>query len=150
MATKSTKKNWAITAADFGKSLKGFGINLLVTDMKASIDFSKNVLNAQITYWNEDFAVLHHGDAQWMLHTDHTYENNSLLGFVQNTEGRGQGVELHLYELDPDAAEARALAHDSILLAGCLNKPHGLRECYILDPDGYCWVASRPLREGEE
>ena len=24
------------------------------------------------------------------------------------------------------------------------DKPHGLREAYILDPDGYCWVPGRP------
>ena len=29
------------------------------------------------------------------------------------------------------------------------NKPHGLREAYILDPDGYCWVPSRPLTDAE-
>ena len=149
MATKSTKDDWSISAPDFGKSLKGFGINLLVADMEASIAFSREVLEASVIYWNEDFAVLGHNETQWMLHTDHTYEDNPLLGFVANTDGRGQGVELHLYELDPDAAEARARKRADIVLAGCLNKPHGLRECYILDPDGYCWVASRNLQNGE-
>ncbi len=150
MATKSTKGDWSISPADFGKSLKGFGINLLITDMKATADFSKQVLGADIVYWNEDFAVLKLGDVQWMLHTDHTYSDNPLLGFVQNAEGRGQGVELQLYNQDPDAAEARARARDNVVLAGCLNKPHGLRECYILDPDGYCWVLSRGLKDGEK
>ena len=150
MTSKSTKDDWAISAPDFGKSLKGLGINLLVTNMNATLEFSKQVLGATAVYWNEDFAVLKLGSAQWMLHTDHTYSDNPLLGFVENAEGRGQGVELQLYNQDPDAAESRARAAGEILLAGCLNKPHGLRECYILDPDGYCWVISRPLQSGEE
>lgn len=149
MSTKSTKDDWSVSASDFGKSLKGLGINLLVTNMEATLDFSKNTLGASVTYWNEDFAVIRLGDVQWMLHTDHTYNDNPLLGFVKNADGRGQGVELQLYNQDPDAVEARARNRDELVLAGCLNKPHGLRECYVLDPDGYCWVISRPLGEGE-
>jgi hypothetical protein len=26
------------------------------------------------------------------------------------------------------------------VLSEAADKPHGLRESYILDPDGYCWV----------
>lgn len=145
MATKSSKKPWKISPEDFGKSLRGFGVNLLVQDMEASLAFARDILQAEILYWNEDFAALKHGDTTWMLHTDHTYNDHPLMGFVRGQDGRGMGVELHLYDLDPDAAEARARAADYHILAGSLDKPHGLRECYILDPDGYCWVASRPL-----
>jgi hypothetical protein len=31
------------------------------------------------------------------------------------------------------------------VLAGALDKSHGLREAYILNPDGYCWVPDIPL-----
>jgi hypothetical protein len=31
------------------------------------------------------------------------------------------------------------------VLANSLNKAHGLRKAYILDPDGYCWVPYTPL-----
>ncbi len=150
MSSKSSKPDWSISPANYGKSLKGFGINLLVTNMEASVNFAKDVLGADVLYWNEDFAVLSWGDIQWMLHTDHTYENNPLLGFVSGGNGRGQGAEFHLYELDPDQAEERARARGDTILSGALNKAHGLRECYILDPDGYCWVASRPLMGNEE
>lgn len=147
MATRSTKPDWSVSAVDYGRSLKGFGANLLVRDVEASKNFAEQVLNAGVVYWNEDFAVLHAGEAQWMLHADHTYGDNPLLGFVEGVEGRGQGVELHLYERDPDEAEAAARARGDIVLAGSLDKSHGVRECYLLDPDGYCWVASRPLAE---
>jgi uncharacterized glyoxalase superfamily protein PhnB len=155
MTSKSTKEPWSIDAPDFGKSLKGIGFNLLVADMARAVAFAKTVLQAEIRYWNEDFAVVTLGGGEWMLHADHTYSDNPLLGFVRNEdgspiEGRGIGAEFHLYNQDPDAAEQRARDFGAIVLAGCLNKPHGLRECYILDPDGYCWVVSRPLAGGEE
>ncbi|WP_259780703.1 VOC family protein [Aestuariispira ectoiniformans] len=145
MATKSTKEAWSVSPEEYGRSLNGFGVNLLVRDMEASLAFAQDVLQAETVYWNEDFAVLRRGGASWMLHADHTYEDNPLLGFVQGQEGRGAGVELRLYDLDPDATEARARTRGDHVLSGAQDKPHGLRECYLLDPDGYCWVPSRPL-----
>ena len=76
MATRSTKPDWSVSAVDYGRSLKGFGANLLVRDVEASKNFAEQVLNAGVVYWNEDFAVLHAGEAQWMLHADHTYDDN--------------------------------------------------------------------------
>ena len=72
--------------------------------------FAEQVLNADVVYWNEDFVVLRSGETQWMLRADHTYTDNPLLGFVEGAGGRSQGVELHLYERDPDEAEAAARA----------------------------------------
>ncbi len=155
MTSKSTKEPWSVDAPSYGKGLTGVGFNLLVAEMTRAIDFATNVLGAETRYWNEDFAVLSANGADWMLHADHTYSANPLLGFVRDENGdpiesRGIGAEFHLYNQDPDAAEQRARDFGAIILAGCLNKPHGLRECYILDPDGYCWVVSRPLAQGEE
>ncbi len=147
MATKSTKPSWPVSAVDYGRSLKRFGANLLVCDVEASKNFAEQVLNASVVYWNEDFAVFRAGEIHWMLHADHIYADNPLLGFVESVEGRGQGVELHLYELDLDEAEVAARAGGHVALAGSLDKPHGVRECYLLDPEDYCWVASRPLDE---
>ena len=31
-----------------------------------------------------------------------------------------------------------------VVLAGAADKPHGVREAYILDPEGYCWVPTVP------
>ncbi|MDX1738615.1 MAG: hypothetical protein R3261_10280 [Alphaproteobacteria bacterium] len=149
MTSKSTKSPWHVNPVDYGRSLKGLGINLLVRDMEASLDFYKSVVQAHVNYWNEDFAVLSRGDVQWMLHADHTYSDNSYQGIVTGQEARGTGIELRLYDLDPDLAEAKAREGDFIILNGSLNKPHGLRECYLLDPDGYCWVPSRPLTDEE-
>jgi catechol 2,3-dioxygenase-like lactoylglutathione lyase family enzyme len=132
-------------ADDYGRELKGLGINLLVRDVAASVEFAQAVLGAGTVYADADFAVLRHGDAEWMLHADHTYEDNPLHGFVAGLEGRGAGAELRLHGSDPDKAEAAARAAGHTVLAGAADKPHGLREAYILDPDGYCWVPDRPV-----
>lgn len=143
MAMKRTGTPW-MPAEEYGRSLTGLGINLLVRDVAASVEFAKTVLGAEPVYADPDFAVLRHGDAEWMLHADHSYEDNALHGFVAGLEGRGVGVELRLHHCDPDRAEAAARADGYIVFAGAADKPHGLREAYILDPDGYCWVPDSP------
>lgn len=142
MATKRTGTPW-VPADAFGRTLKGFGVNLLVRDINASVVFATRVLGADVIYKDADFAVLRRDGAQWLLHADHTYEDNPLHGFVAGDAARGAGVELRLYDCDPDAAEAAARAGGHTVLAGATDKPHGLREAYLLDDDGYCWVASR-------
>lgn len=136
-------------AAAFGKSLTGIGISLLVTDVAATVEFSKKILKAEAMYADDSFAIMRHGESVWMLHFDGTYHSNPLLGLVEDQEGRGRGAELRLYNQDPDQAEADANEAGYKVLFESLNKPHGLRECYILDPDGYCWVLSRHLKDGE-
>jgi len=141
---KRTKEPW-MDAADFGRSIPdGLGVNLLVRDIAASVAFQREVLGAGIVYEDEDFAVLRGYGAIWLLHADHAYLENPLTGIVGGTETRGAGVELRLYGCDPDAAEARAEARGDIVLAGSLDKPHGLRECILIDPDGYTWLPTVP------
>ncbi|MDH3228910.1 MAG: hypothetical protein OEN55_03855 [Alphaproteobacteria bacterium] len=141
MAVKRGGTPW-MPADAFGRTLRGFGINLLVRDIEASVAFATDVLGATVVYGDADFAVLRRDTAEWLLHADHTYEDNPLHGFVAAGAGRGVGVELRLYDCDPDVAEAAARARGHIVLAGATDKPHGLREAYLLDPDGYCWVPS--------
>lgn len=145
MVTKRTGTPW-MAADALGRTLRGFGVNLLVRDIEASVAFATRVLGAAVVYADADFAVLRHGEAEWLLHADHTYADNPLHGFVAEESGRGAGVELRLYDRDPDAAEAAARADGYVVLAGATDKPHGLREVYLLDADGYCWIPSRPLR----
>ena len=64
------------------------------------------------------------------------------MGSPAETEVRGVGAELRVMGLDPDAAEGRARAAGYTVLAGSLDKAHGMREAYILDADGYLWVPS--------
>ena len=133
----------------YGRSLKGLGINLLVRDVDRSLAFLRDVLQVEVVYANPDFAVLDYQGQQWMLHADHTYHSNPLLALTGDGVLRGAGAEFHLYDLDPDRAEDRARAGGYHVLQEATNKPHGLRECYLVDPDGYVWVASRAIPDEE-
>ncbi|TGR60326.1 hypothetical protein EN866_42860, partial [Mesorhizobium sp. M2D.F.Ca.ET.223.01.1.1] len=66
----------------------------------------------------------------------------SMTGVTADSETRGAGIELRLYGADPDMVEKKATALGHIVLAGSTDKPHGLRECYIVGPDGYVFVPS--------
>lgn len=128
-------------APEFGRSFKpGLGVNLLMRDVGEGVRFAREVLGATILHANEDFAAIRFGESVWMLHHDRTYRGNALQGLVQGLEGRGAGIELRLYGCSPDDAEARARSLGFIVLAESIDKPHGLRECVILDHEGYAWV----------
>ncbi len=129
-----------MSAADFGRSLTGLGINLLVASMARALAFQRQVLQVEEVYADADFAVLRHQGAVWMLHADHTYDRHPLLPLLGDGAVRGLGCELRLYGIDPDAAEARARAAGFTVLAATADKPHGLREAYLLDADNYLWV----------
>ncbi len=132
-------------AAEYGRSLKGFGVNLLVASVERAREFHREVLAAEEVYHDPDFAVYRASGAEWMLHADHTYKDHPLMGSLQPDIPRGIGVELRLHGRDPDAAEARARELGHTVLAGAMDKPHGLREAYIVDGDGYLWVPDVPI-----
>ena len=128
-------------AADaYGRSLTGMGVNLLVREVARSVAFLTEVLGLERVYADADFAVLRHGNQDVILHADHAYAEHPLLALTGDGALRGAGVELRLYGIDPDAAEARARARGETVFAKTQDKPHGLRECYLADPDGYIWV----------
>lgn len=125
----------------FGRGLaKGVGVNILVPDVETSIRWQAEVLQAAVVYWEDHFAVMRALGAVWLVHSDWSYRDHEMTGAVQGVEARGAGVEIRLYGLDPDACEARARAIGGDVLAGAMDKPHGLREAYLVDPDGYIWV----------
>lgn len=144
--TASNQEPW-MSAPEYGRSLRGFGVNLLVRDVARSCAYLVEVLNLEQVYANADFAVLRHAGHDIMLHADGTYGEHPLLSLTGDGAIRGAGAELRLYGLDPDAAEARARARGDMVLAAAADKPHGLRECYLADGDGYVWVPSLALAE---
>lgn len=138
-----------MAADDYGRSIRpGLGINLLVRDVAASVRFAETVLGATATYADADFAVLRAVGAEWMLHGDHTYLDNPLTGIVAGAETRGAGVEIRLYGADPDIAEKAARDGGWTVLAGAIDKPHGLREAVLVDDDGYVWVPGTAIAAG--
>ena len=96
MAKKRTGDPW-MPAPKYAATLRGLGVNLLVTSIPASVSFAETVFSAQCVYSDPDFAVLRLGDMEWMLHADHTYDKHPLAGFVANIDGRGAGAEFRLH-----------------------------------------------------
>jgi catechol 2,3-dioxygenase-like lactoylglutathione lyase family enzyme len=135
-----------VKAEDFGRSLKGIGLNLVVRDVKRLAAFLERVFGMTPHRLSADFAIMtYHGDV-FQLHSDGTYGANPLLGLLPEAGARGAGLEIRLYETDPDDAAARASGEpDVTILQQPTDKPHGLRECYILCENGYAWVPSRRL-----
>ena len=137
-------KPW-MPADEYGRSLRGLTVNLLVRDIARSLDFAREVLGVDPVYSDPDFAMLRHGASEWMLHADHTYLDHPLHGSLAADDPRGIGAEIRLHDTDPDAAEEAARSRGDPILAGAMDKPHGLREVFILDPDGYLWAIDQPL-----
>jgi hypothetical protein len=129
----------------FGASLSGIGLNLLVRDTIVEAAFLEAVFAMQKYRVSADYAILTYHGHILQLHADHTYAGNPLLGVVAGQPSRGAGAEFRLYETDPDEAVGRAHALGAEVLQEPTDKPHGLRETYILCPNGYAWVASRAL-----
>jgi hypothetical protein len=64
------------------------------------------------------------------------YGEHPLLALTGDNALRGVGIELRLHGIDPDVAAAAAHRGDYTVLAVPADKAHGLREAYIVDPDG--------------
>ena len=143
---RATEPSW-MPAPEYGRGLRGLGINLVVRDVTTALVFQTEVLGAEVVHGDVDFAALRGYGAEWMLHADHTYSDHPLKGSLGGDLARGIGAELRLYGRDPDAAETKARELGFEVLAGALDKPHGLREAYIIDQDGYLWVPGVPLTE---
>ncbi len=134
-----------MSADEYGRSLFGLSVNILVSDIGRALEFQQRVLGVEVVYSDADFAVLRGYGAEWMMHADHTYESHPMKTAVAGLEARGGGVELRLHGCDPDRAEAAARREGYVVLAAASDMPHGLRETFLLDPDGYVWVPDRPL-----
>ncbi len=133
-----------VDAETFGKSLSGIGLNLLVRDVPAECAFLAQVFGMKAFQPTADFAILTYGKDVFQLHSDGTYHSNPLLGLLPESPPRGGGIEIRLYESDPDEAVTIAKTLGATILQEPSDKPHGLREAYILCENGYAWVPSKP------
>lgn len=134
-----------LSAPEMAHHLHGFGINLLVRHTHPTTQFLHQILRFRILRHSPDYAVLSHRRRLYQLHADPTYATHPLLAHLPEAGLRGAGIELRLYRTNPDQAEHRARAAGHTILQPSTDKPHGLRECYLLDPDGYCWVPCTPI-----
>ena len=132
-------------APAYSKTLVGLTVNLLVREMAPALEFQEKVLGADVVYSDPDFAAVQGYGGVWNLHADHTYDDHPARTALAPEMLRGLGAELRLHGCDPDAAEAAAREHGYRVLDPTADKGHGLREVYILDPDGYLWVPDVPV-----
>ena len=129
-------------AVEVGHALEDFGVNLLVRDVLRTVEFLETVFGFVQVSGSRDYSLLEFRGRLYQLHGDHTYSENPLPSLLPENGVRGAGVELRLFELDPDHCERLARDAGYEILMATADKLHGLRECFILDPDGYCWVPS--------
>lgn len=135
-----------VSAPQFGAGLRGLGLNLLVRDVRRTAELLQAIFGMTAHRVSVDFAILRYGGQLFQLHSDATFAGHPLHALLPEAGPRGAGLELRLYDTDPDAAWTAAQAHpDATPLRGPEDRPHGLREAVILCPDGYAWVPSRPL-----
>ena len=134
-----------VKAADIGASLRGIGLNLLVRDIRGMVAYLTDVFAMTAHQVSADFAIMLYGNQVFQLHSDGTYHANPLLALLPENPPRGAGIEIRLYDTDPDLAAKRAQAFGAMILQAPTDKPHGLREAYILCENGYAWAPSRPL-----
>ena len=134
-----------VTADSFGRTLRGIGLNLLVHNIARSVTFLRQVFEAEIFQPTDDFAIVSIGGSILQLHADHTYHSHPLPSLLSESAPRGGGIEIRLYDVDPDISVEKANAAGATILTPATDKPHGLREAHILDPDGYAWVPSSRL-----
>jgi hypothetical protein len=131
-----------VSAPDYGRSLMGLGFNLIVSDLYQSIHFATEIIGCTVFFKTDGFAAMKLHGKDFMFHVNSTYRGNELYATLTSDAPRGVGVELRCYTVDPDIAEAAARKHGYTVLAGSIDKPHGLRECMILDNDGFVWIPS--------
>ena len=146
MTTKRTEaQKWKVSAADFGRSLSGLSLNLLVRDIDRSLPFYTGVLGFTDLHHDPDFAALERDGVQLVLHADHTYAAQPWAPRLLEKGKRGFGAEIRILGIDPDAVEKRARAAGHTVLHATREWPHGWRDVVLEDPDGYTFAVGVPL-----
>lgn len=134
----------------FGKTLRGIMLNLMVRDMDKAVLFHQSVLKVNVIYSDPDITIVERDGQTWLIHADHTYDKHPLTPYMaQHSEkARGVGAEFRVHGLDPDEAEAAARLIGCEILDPTRDQPdHGLREVFIVDFEGYVWVPDMPLSD---
>ena len=131
-----------ISADEFGRSLSGVGVNILVKDVRRTVRFLERVFALKCHQVSNDFAIVSHDNHVFQLHADHTYHSHPMINLVPENPPRGLGIEIRLYDCDPDTAVKNAEAHQYVVLEPAITKPHGLREVFIQCHNGYVWCPS--------
>jgi catechol 2,3-dioxygenase-like lactoylglutathione lyase family enzyme len=134
-----------MSAADYGRTLSGLSVNLIVRDVERSVPFYAGVLAMRRLYSDEDFAAFERDGVRVQLHADHSYAQMPWAARLRDGSPRGLGAEIRILGVDPDAAERRARDQGFTVLVPVRDWPHGWRDCVLEDPDGYTFAVGVPL-----
>ena len=134
-----------MSAADYGRTLSGLSVNLIVREVARSIPFYTGVLELRLLYSDEDFAAFEREGVRLQLHADHTYAQMPWAKRLAESSPRGLGAEVRILGIDPDGAERRARAGGFSVAVPVRDWPHGWRDCVLEDPDGYTFAVGVPL-----
>ena len=134
-----------MSAADYGRTLTGLSVNLIVRDVARSVPFYTDVLELRLLYSDEDFAAFERDGVRVQIHADHAYARMPWAGRLSAESRRGLGAEIRILGIDPDAAERRARDRGFTVAVPVRDWPHGWRDCVLEDPDGYTFAVGVPL-----
>jgi len=141
MTTKRTEsQKWSVSSAEYGRTLAGLSLNLLVRDIARSLPFYTDVLGFRDLHHDPDFAALEREGVRLMLHADHTYAAQPWAPRLAESGKRGLGAEIRILGIDPEAAERRARERGHTVLYPTKEWPHGWRDVVLEDPDGYTFA----------
>ena len=132
-----------ITAAEFGRDLRGVGLNLLTRDVEGFVRLIVGAFGAEAHRVSKDFAIIVHGPTIIQVHHDATYRGHPLQDLLPENPPRGAGIQLYFFDVDPDVALARAAELGGHVIEPARVKPHGLYEGTVLSPEGYALTAAK-------
>ena len=90
-----------MSADEYGRTLAGMTLNLIIHDVARSIPFYVDVLGFRVLHQTDDYAALERDGATIQLHTDRTYTRQPWGPRLAGAEKRGFGVEIRLLGIDP-------------------------------------------------
>ena len=146
MTTKRTDaQQWKVSAEEYGRSLSGLTLNLLVRNIDRSLPFYTEVLQFNDVHHDPDFAALEREGIKLTLHADHTYAGQPWAPRLAQAGRRGFGAEIRILGIEPEAAEKRARERRYAVQHPTKEWPHGWRDCILEDPDGYTFAVGLPV-----
>ena len=128
------------------KHLKDLDLTSSSGKLRPTLIFERD-FDMQAYQVTNDFTILMYADDIFQLHADHTYHSHPLLQLLPENPPRGTGVEIRLYESDPNICHDRAFERRDSISQIPIDKSHGLRKCAILSHDGHAWVPSKALAD---
>ncbi|HLQ60828.1 MAG TPA: VOC family protein [Candidatus Acidoferrales bacterium] len=147
MTKLRTGEPW-MPARDYGRTLDGLSLNLLVRDVQRSLPFYTEVLGLRALYSDIDYAALEgpgpEASVRVQLHADHTYDKMPWAAELAQPGRRGLGAEIRILGVDPDRVERSAVERGFKVVIPTADFAHGWRACFLEDPDGYTFAVGLP------